>query len=83
MYVENSQINDCGIYCVDCPRKELEVTNDQIYAGGRRVSCLDIHCRLQDHCKFLIKRIHEVDSKHGIFGADLLKGDDFNAEMSD
>lgn len=68
MYVETSKINDCGLYCVDCPRKELEVTIDQI-------TDFNIHCKLQDHCKFLINRVHEVDSRHGIFGADLSKGE--------
>lgn len=67
MVIEASKVNDCGIYCMDCPRKSLTTTfvNNEEY-------CFDmsVHCEHANFCKFLIERVHTTDSVQGIFGGD-------------
>ena len=71
MLIEANKVNDCGIYCVDCPNKNLTTEEIPMYANNKQ-HCLDIsvHCEHTDFCRFLIERIHTTDSMKGIFGGD-------------
>lgn len=71
MVVEANKVNDCGIYCDDCPNKNLIVDSVSMYADNKQDSvAISIHCEHEDFCKFLIDRIHITDSMAGIFGGD-------------
>ena len=63
MVVEAITVNDCGIYCVACPKKSLTTEETTIHA-------ISVHCEYADFCRFLIERIHTTDSMNGIFGGD-------------
>ena len=67
MVVEANTVNDCGIYCVDCPRKNLITKETSIYKNDNQIC---IQCRCADFCRFLIERVHMTDSMVGIFGGD-------------
>ena len=71
MVVEAITVNDCGIYCVACPKKSLTTEKTTMQANNKQY-CLDIsvHCEYADFCRFLIERIHTTDSMNGIFGGD-------------
>ena len=71
MVIKANMVNDCGIYCIDCPRKNLTTEETTMFANNRQY-CLDIsvHCEHADFCQFLIERIHTTDSARGIFGGD-------------
>lgn len=71
MVVEAITVNDCGIYCIACPKKSLTTEETTIHAKNKQY-CLDIsvHCEYADFCRFLIERIHTTDSMNGIFGGD-------------
>lgn len=70
MVIEANKVNDCGLYCIDCPKKSL-ITEEMMTANNNQY-CLDIsvHCVHADFCRFLIERIHTTDSMKGIFGGD-------------
>ena len=71
MVVEANKVNDCGHYCIDCPKKNLIVDSIAMYADNKQDSvAISIHCEYEDLCKFLIERIHTTDSMEGIFGGD-------------
>lgn len=67
MVIEAITVNDCGIYCVDCPRKNLITKETSIHGNDKQIS---VQCRCADFCKFLIERVHTADSMNGIFGGD-------------
>lgn len=71
MVIEASKVNDCGIYCIDCPRKNLTTEGTTMHANNKQY-CLDVsvHCEYADFCRFLIERVHTTDSVQGIFGGD-------------
>ena len=70
MLIEANKVNDCGLYCIDCPKKSL--TTEKMANANINQYCLDIsvHCEHVDFCRFLIERIHTTDSMKGIFGGD-------------
>ena len=71
MVVEANKVNDCGCYCIDCPKKNLIGDSVAMYADNKQDSvAISIHCEHEDLCKFLIERIHMTDSMEGIFGGD-------------
>lgn len=71
MLIEANKVNDCGLYCIYCPKKSLTTEETTMYANNKQY-CLDIsiHCEYADFCKFLIEHIHTTDSMEGIFGGD-------------
>ena len=66
MLIEANKVNDCGIYCIDCPNKSL--TTEEIPMHANNSLGLSVHCENVDFCRFLIGRIHTTDSMKGIFG---------------
>ena len=71
MFVKASNINNCGIYCVDCPNKHLIVDSVATPANNKQNTvAISIRCEHEDFCKFLIERINTTDSMAGIFGGD-------------
>ena len=71
MLIEANKVNDCGIYCVDCPKKNLIVDRVPMYSNNKQDSVvISIHCEHVDFCRFLIERVHIADSMEGIFGGD-------------
>lgn len=80
MVIEASKINDCGIYCIDCPRKNLTAEETTMFANDQKYRLdISVHCEHKDFCQFLIERIHTTDFVQGIFdnrktGIDHLQG---------
>lgn len=76
MVIEASKINNCGIYCIDCPRKYIIglslTTEETTMVTNNPKHCFDIsvHCEHADFCQFLIERVHTTDSVQGVFGGD-------------
>lgn len=68
MVVEANKVNNCGIYCVDCPNKNLTTEEIPMYANNS--PGILVRCENADFCRFLIERIHTTDSMKGIFGGD-------------
>mgnify|MGYP001623669190 CR=1 FL=1 len=68
MLIEANKVNDCGLYCIDCPNKSLTTEEIPMYANNG--PGLSVHCEYVDFCRFLIERIHTTDSMNGIFGGD-------------
>ena len=68
MLIKANKVNDCGLYCIDCPKKSL--TTEKMANANINQCYLDIsvHCEHVDFCRFLIERIHTTDSMEGIFG---------------
>lgn len=71
MVIKANMVNECGIYCIDCPRKNLTTEGTTMVANNPK-HCLDIsvRCEHADFCQFLIERVHTTDSVRGIFGGD-------------
>lgn len=71
MLIEASKVNDCGIYCIDCPRKNLTAEETTIFTNNQQCSLvISVHCEHAEFCRFLIEHVHTTDSVQGIFGGD-------------
>lgn len=58
MVVDANKVKDCGIYCVDYPKKNLIVDSNVRYSHNKQDSVtILIHCEHKDFCKFLIERV--------------------------